>query len=71
MSDDKDILILALKAANKGKGIVICNLIKESLLKDDEITVLRRRVEFLEKWARWNKKGSGGDMEGSGESWSG
>jgi len=54
--DEKDILIEALKAANKGRGIVICKLIKDGIKKDNEIKSLKDRIEFLEKWIRWNER---------------
>lgn len=57
MSCDKDGLIRALRAACEGRGITICHLIKCGVKKDEEIAVLKERIEFLEKWARWNKEG--------------
>lgn len=55
MSGDKDNLIKSLKAACKGRGIVICHLLRCGVKKDEEIAALKERIEFLEKWARWNK----------------
>ena len=49
-------LLKALKDSNAGKDRVICDLIKDSVLKDAEINALRERVTFLEKWAQWNQK---------------
>lgn len=48
-------LLKSLRDSNAGKDRVICDLIKDGILKDAEIDALRRRVEFLEKWAKWQK----------------
>lgn len=48
-------VIAALKDSNAGKDKVICDLAKDNVAKDNEIFNLKGRVEFLEKWARWNK----------------
>ncbi len=56
MNNNEIGLLKALRDSNAGKDRVICALAKDGILKDDEITVLRRRVEFLEKWVRWNHK---------------
>jgi len=55
MNGDKDNLIRSLRDANEGKQRVICDLIKDCIEKDMEISKLKGRIEFLEKWARWNK----------------
>jgi len=52
--DDKDNLIKALKISNEGRQIIICTLIKEGVEKAEEITKLKDRIMFLEKWAAWN-----------------
>jgi len=56
MDCDKDSLIKALRAACKMRGIAICHLIKCGVEKNEEITALKERISFLEKWARWNKE---------------
>jgi len=53
--EDKDSLIKALRAACEGRGVAICHLIKCGVEKDEEITALKERISFLEKWNRWSK----------------
>lgn len=55
MNGDKDNLIRSLKAAVKGREDFICNLLCDRIAKNKEINKLKERIEFLEKWARWNK----------------
>jgi len=56
MMDDKDVLIIALKASNKGRGIVICKLIKDGLEKDNEIFKLKLQIEELLGWIEQGKR---------------
>lgn len=55
MNLNENSLLKSLRDSNAGKDRVICDLIRDCIEKDMEIARLRKHVNFLEKWARWQK----------------